>query len=255
MEIRDYTQEAKLKIENRPTWREWLKAAILLGMGVYILLLILTNELVNYINLRFAWLSWVAVVLLLLMGGWALLNLLRRKESDYVPPNQSSLTPAALAITLIPLLFGLLVPPQALSAEAVNGGISLSPVGVGQRTADIPPEQRNILDWLRELSRVGDPVALQGLPVDVIGFVYREPGMTENQFMIARFTMSCCVADAFAIGLPVEYEGADALADGTWIHVRGELRVGTWVNGEQAPLVIPTLVEPTDEPATPYLYS
>ena len=113
-----------------------------------------------------------------------------------------------------------------------------------------------VLDWLREFGRLGDPTVLNGETVDVIGFVYRELDMADDQFMVARFTMSCCVADAYAIGLPVIYDGAPDLAEGGWVHIQGTLQVGTFRPGDDPlPIILPTLVEPTEEPDTAYLYS
>jgi len=46
----------------------WAKSLILFGMGVYLTLLMLTGNLDNYINLRFAWLVVVGALLFFLLG-------------------------------------------------------------------------------------------------------------------------------------------------------------------------------------------
>jgi putative membrane protein len=156
---------------------------------------------------------------------------------------------------LIPLALGIFVPSQPLGASAVNGDISMNAVGFNTATAyQKPPLERNILDWLREFNATSNPAVLNGQPVDVIGFVYREPGMAENQFMVARFTMSCCVADAFAIGMPVEYAEAARFTDGDWIRIQGTLQAGKF-REDTAPIIQPTSVEPAELPDNAYLYS
>ncbi|MAU10108.1 MAG: TIGR03943 family protein [Anaerolineaceae bacterium] len=258
MEIRDYSQQANIGIKQN-NWQNWLKSAVLLGTGLYMLVLLLTGNIGHYVNVAnpsILWLSWLTVPLLLSLGGWSLWRTLKPAPPSATPANQSRLTTTALVICTLPLILGLL-PSRPLGADAINGGVNIAPLGLTSGTSvNIAPEDRTVLDWLREFGRLGDPTVLNGETVDVIGFVYREPNMAENQFMVARFTMSCCVADAYAIGLPVIYEGAPDLAEGSWVHIQGTLQVGTFRPGDDPlPIITPTLVEPTDEPDSAYLYS
>ena len=71
--------------------------------------------------------------------------------------------------------------------------------------------------------------------------------------MLARFTLSCCVADAFPIGMPVISEAAGDLAEGEWLRVGGQLKASAFA-GEFLPVVVAETVERVDEPAQPYLY-
>lgn len=243
---------------NRADWREWLKTLVLLGMAVYFGVLLATGTLANYINLRFAWLSWVALLAFLGLGLWSAYRLLRM-QTPQVSGHAIVHLPVSwgtIAIVAIPLILAVAVPSQPLTADAVQGGISLQAIGGVSAEArfDLPPEQRNVLDWLRIFDNTATPAQLDGLPVDVIAFVYREPDMQSGQFLAARFTLSCCVADAFAIGMPVEYADADTLTDGAWVRIRGTLQAGTFQD-RQIPIIQPESVEPVDPPATPYLYS
>jgi putative membrane protein len=237
-----------------PRWQEALKCAVMLGMGLYLAALIFSNRLSNYINLQFGWLTLMSAVLLIGMGLWGMWQMRRPTTSGtaHLPIQLSS-----LFVLAIPLLLGVLVPSQPLSASAITGGVSLNPVGGSTVQSYVkPPLERNILEWLREFSNTDNPSAFDGMEVDVVGFIYREPEMQANQFMVARFTMSCCVADAFAIGLPITVtdESTADLADGTWIRVRGTLKAGTF-SGDAVPIITPTAVEPIDMPEQPYLYS
>ena len=230
----------------------WAKTAILLGMGVYFTLLILTGNLSIYINLRFAWLVIVGAAVFVLL---ALINL------------YSSLKPAGeqnhqhyqigwdiLLIVAMPLLLALLIPPRALGIEAVNGGISLNPVGIANPAAfQRSPLDRNVLDWLREFDRATSPAEFNGTAADVIGFVYREPVFADDTFMLSRFTMSCCVADAFPIGMPVRSTAAGDYEAGAWVRVIGDLKAADF-GGEFLPVLFATNLETVDEPRQPYLY-
>jgi len=233
--------------------QNWLKTFILLGMALYFIILIMTGSLANYINLRFAWLSYVGAAIFLLLGGWSLYTLRRQSMlRQYHTP----LSWGALALVAIPLVFAALIPAQPLSIDAISGGVSLQPIGGVRAEASfsVPPSERNVLDWLREFNRVSNPAELDGLPVDVIAFVYREPAMQTGEFMAARFTMSCCVADAMAIGMPVYAADSEQFADGAWVRVQGTLQAGMF-NGERVPIIQPTSIESVDPPENPYLYS
>ena len=198
----------------------WAKTALLLGMGVYFTWLILSGNLSNYINQRFAWLAVLGAAVFILL---ALVNLYGSLAGDAECGHQHyEIGWEILLIAALPLLLALLIPSRSLGIEAVNGGISLSPVGVASPAAfQRSPLDRNILDWLREFDRASSPAAFNGTAADVIGFIYREPSFSDEQFMLSRFTMSCCVADAFPIGMPVS--APEAPDTGAWVRVQGEL--------------------------------
>ena len=156
-----------------------------------------------------------------------------------------------MLVVALPLLLAVLIPSRALGVEAVTGGVSLNPVGVGGLSRS--PLDRNILDWLREFDRAATPAQFNGTPVDVVGFVYREPSHPEDGFMLARFTLSCCVADAFPIGMPVVSVDASDFAEGEWLRVGGQLRASAFA-GDFLPVVAAETLARVDEPAQPYLY-
>jgi putative membrane protein len=159
-----------------------------------------------------------------------------------------------LAITALPLVLGTLVPSRPLGAEAVSGGVNVTAAeGAQVQTLSIPPLERNVLDWLRAFNREPDLTAFNGLPVDVVGFVYSEPDFEAQTFMVARFTVSCCVADANAIGLPVAWPETAALPQGEWVRVTGTLLNGDF-RGESLPIVQATAVDVVAQPDHPYLY-
>src|SRR5439155_19337874 len=130
-----------------------------------------------------------------------------------------------LCILAAPLVFGLLVSPRPLGASAVGGDLTPnapadSSVAAGSNSLDW-----TVVDWLRVFYYSGNPDRLNGREADVIGFVYRRDGDPKGQFMVARFVMSCCSADAQAVGMPVEWSGADDLPLDRWIRVRGRVKV------------------------------
>lgn len=235
--------------------------AVMLALGGYLGLLILSGSINNYMNVQFQWLVALAAGLFLLIGAFNLWQLWTARSQqhahhdphDHDDHHHAEVPWSAVLMVALPLAFALLVPSRPLGASAVQG-INFNSVGVGNAiSASQAPLDRNLIDWLREFNRVNNAASFNGQPADLIGFVYREPFMTADQFMLMRFTISCCVADASAIGVPVQVANAAAYQDGAWVAVKGQFQAGTF-HDTIMPILIPATVTLTDVPARPYLY-
>ena len=160
-----------------------------------------------------------------------------------------------LAIIALPLVFGTLIPSRPLGAEAISGDIAITNAAAASNvtTFTINPLDRNVLDWLRVFNSTDDYQTLNGEPADLIGFVYREANFGEDQFMVARYSISCCVADASAIGIPVTWADIAALDQGQWVHVQGSFQVAEF-RGDELPVLQAESIELVDQPEHPYLY-
>lgn len=244
-----------------------LKALILILTAVFFAQKFVSGTLYYYIGPRFGWLSLLAVMLLILIGG--AYDLTRREdeadehqhhehEHDHHHGHDAETVSAwPLLLVSLPLILGVLIPVQPLGASAVgNRGVSTdiaAAAGEETQTLTIVPGERNVLDWVRAISESADPAELTGEAVDVIGFVYRDVRFNEDQFMVSRFTITCCVADAMAIGLVVEADGAADFPADSWVRVRGALSEGA-VYGDPMPVVLAEEVTPVQVPEHPYLY-
>jgi uncharacterized repeat protein (TIGR03943 family) len=165
----------------------------------------------------------------------------------------------ALLLLALPILLGALISATPLTAEAIdNRGLSnAAPLQMGGSSSPVQftlaPEERTILDWLREFQAAEDPASFAGQAADVVGFVYHEPRLPDDQFMLARFTLICCVADASAIAVQVTWANAATVPSNEWVRVRGPIAVGEW-EGRASPMVLAESVEFVDPPDQPYLY-
>ncbi len=238
--------------------RDWVKSAILLGLAAYFAFNILSGNLTNYVNFRFAWLSYLAVALFAALGTASVIALLRHDhdhDHDHDDHSHDTISWPVIVVVATPLLLGTLVPSRPLGAEAVGGSISLNAVSAGiATTITDDPLQRNVLDWLRIFTASDLPASFNGEQADVTGFVYREATFPPDTFMVARFTVSCCVADASAIGLPVYIENAGSVApSGAWVRVQGAFEARQF-RDRKTPILVASSIEPIDQPEHPYLY-
>lgn len=237
-----------------------LKGLILVSLALFLTNRIANGTLLFYINRRFAWLTWIATILLLLMA-FAYQQTAQAKHHDHDgahdhhhhAPQGSWLT---LFLVALPLLLGVLVPPQPLGAQAIGmREVNTDGLGLGDDEVVLTraTAERNILDWLRAFGAADDLAVLDGQEANVIGFVYRDEAFANDQFMVSRFVVSCCVADATALGLIVSWPGSLDLPLDAWVEVQGAFQSGQF-DGQATPILIADSVTPTAPPNQPYLY-
>jgi putative membrane protein len=258
------------------TYRTY-QALILAGLGLFLLDKIWSGKLTLYINQRY--------VILILLAGLGLLAL--AQGVMYARPKPPGMATAAndggkggggdppekeagaqhqqagsalnLALVLVPLILGLVIPPRALNASAiaVRGVNVSSPLSVSGNTLasanNLAPGDRNVLDWIRAFNNAKDGSKLDGQPVDITGFIYHDPRLSKTQFMVDRFAITCCVADALAVGMVVEWPEAAEMTDNGWVRVRGTIKAAM-LEGQSIPLIQAETVEEMPVPEQPYLF-
>ena len=111
----------------------------------------------------------------------------------------------------------------------------------------LPPEQRSLTEWVRLLRSQPDPQLVDGNPVNISGFVWRQP---EGPPLIARLTVRCCLADATPAGLPVAWPADAEPKANQWLAIQGRMTVAPR-NGEPTAVVVPTVIKPIPRPERP----
>jgi uncharacterized repeat protein (TIGR03943 family) len=249
------------------------QAILMTALGLLLARKLWTGEIFYYINERFfpLILFGAAASLALALGAvW----MWRREPAAHVHdhdhehqhghPHAHVHAPARFPLwnilwVAVPVVLSLVVPPRPLGASAIdNRGLNASgPLtvssGAAAATLQIAPADRNILDWIRAFNYSADPAEFTGQPADVIGFVYKDPRLPTDQFLVGRFTVTCCAADASAVALLAEWPEAAALPENAWVRVRGSVRVAEF-NGRPTPLIAATALEQVEQPAHPYMY-
>jgi putative membrane protein len=163
---------------------------------------------------------------------------------------------AAVGLAM-PLLLGVLVPPQPLGfSAAAQRGVELGPIGGVESAAPLSlglaPEAYTIKDWVKAFQADPEPGRHAGKPARVSGFVYRSPDVPADWFLVARFVVKCCAVDAQPVGLPVRATGP-VPATGQWVAVEGAWEV-VETTGSRKAVIAATRVVPVSRPDQPYLY-
>lgn len=232
------------------------KVFLLISLGIFLFTRFTSGTLLFYIHQRFALLTLAAALGLMLMAaGYFFATGHSHDGHDH---DHASASWLGLLIVALPVLFGLLVAPQPLGATALSNRelntadlSSLAPPGSNAVLG--AAGEGNILDWLYAFQQNPDPAAFNGQEARIVGFVYRDGRFDEDTFLVGRFIVSCCVADANPVGLVVRWPEAETLADDQWVEVSGRFEAGTF-DGKPTPILVIETLTPTNPPAQPYLY-
>ncbi|MEZ4590458.1 MAG: TIGR03943 family protein [Chloroflexota bacterium] len=255
--------------------KQTVKVILLIALGIFLFSRLLNGTLSFYIHPRFNVLTALTAVGLTALGIAYAIQQRRQAAHNHAHDHEHEhdhahehihshdVSWAGLLLLAIPVVLGLLVEPRPLGASAlqnreINIGSDVSLVSAnapeGSELSVIANAgERNILDWLYLFQRSGNPTDFDGEEAHVIGFVYQDDRFAATQFMVSRFTVSCCVADAAPIGLIVEWPDTAVLTPDSWVEVSGTIQARTF-NGVQMPVLVAESVAPTETPSQPYLY-
>lgn len=240
-----------------------IRGGVVLALAAVLAVRQLDGSLGYYINLRYGWLTTVAIGCLALLGAVLLAAALRRERGA---GGRAAVPWLGVGLLVVPVALAL-IPPRPLGTDAMatrTVELGAMPAAAGRAVsaetvlADVEEAApRTVLDWLvlfqRAEIRSDDLSRFAGQAARVRGFVYRDERFPAGSFLVSRFLLSCCVADAAPIGLAVRWPDADFLEDDAWVWVDGEFAVETFLD-ERVPVLIAGAVTPAEQPAQPYLY-
>jgi uncharacterized repeat protein (TIGR03943 family) len=261
----------------RPRFEATVKALLLIALGLFLYSRLANGTLYFYINRRFLGFTILAVFGLILIG--LSYRFQQRRKDD--PPHDHDhghsaatghdhaghhhshgLTWGGVALVLLPMVLGLAVPPQPLGATAlanreVNAGLNQTTMpGIVGLAAQKATTDKNVLDWwktFRASPHLNEDQAVIGQEARVVGFVYKDERYGDAHFLVIRYLVSCCVADASALGLLVAWPAGTQLENDQWVEVSGTFRPGD-LEGWKMPVLVAKQVTPVSMPDQPYLY-
>src|SRR5215207_1769263 len=110
-----------------------------------------------------------------------------------------------------------------------------------------------VADWALAFNLRSTPASYVRKEVDVVGFVFHPKGTPEDVFYVSRFSVTCCAVDARPLGVPVYSPGwQEEFKEDSWVHVTGSF-AETEEDISEPVVVTPENIEPTEQPADPYV--
>ncbi len=224
--------------------RRWTTMLLLFALAGLLFVRTLLDQMAWYIHPRYQVLMYICAGVLFVLAIMCATGVL------HLPRYTTRLL-------LVPVLLGLAVPPRPLGADAL---VQQSPTlnRVAQRNGQTAlPDMQNtqtltLYDWAVVASV--DPALVVDKEADVEGFVVQNPvlNLPANQFMLARYVLNCCTADAGGVGMRVAWSNGQSLPNDQWVRVRGQVRTIT-IDGVVHPLLIAQSVRVIEVPDQPYL--
>ena len=265
MSVRRVKKSARVPRRKRTPGAPWLSQSWLdiLVLGAWSLTLFrywVTGKIFLLLHPDFMWLANSAAIVLLGMAVFRVIQG-RRAKRFQAPPSHTTLLPPQLSsfILLAVAVLGMVYTPQAFASDtAIQRGVAdtlsmtrSQPQRFLRQTAS---EERTIIDWIRTLNVYPEPDAYTGQVVKVSGFVIHPNEWPEGYLMVSRFVLTCCAADAYPVGLPVQLAvSRQAYAPDSWLEIEGKMVTAT-INGRRQLTIEPTTLETIPEPRNPYEY-
>lgn len=226
----------------------------------------LTGKLNLLLHPNYHALTLIAGVTLLLLAGWRGWELWQRRKSARSLPASGShlaLLPSGWGswILIGVGLLGFWVTPQAFASQtALQRGVAdvlantqVKPQAFKGTSSSV---DRNLIEWIRMLQLYPEPEAYAGQAVKVQGFAVHPDNLPGQYFLVTRFTITCCAADASPVSLPVKLRQGDRASykPDQWFEVQGKMIVETLSAGDRQLVIDASEIRPINQPANPYNY-
>ena len=239
--------------------RRLLRGLLLLATAGLIAKLMVTGQMALYMSPALDPLTAATGAVLAIMGAHEVWAAARNRAIGGGVSRHTSMTDEALSYLLVlaPVGLGLLIVPRALDPNALGGQdagrvvIAYSTTPAGSSAG--PPEQpiRDVPDLFRYLRTAGESGV--GQPVHLVGMVAHGDSLAADEFVLLRYSIVHCVADAQPLGLLVRTPDAStSSSSATWVEIDGTLATIEH-GGAHLVSVIASRVSPTPEPPDPYL--
>jgi len=237
-----------------------VRGALLVGFAALIAKLFVAGEMPRYMTPALDPLMVLTAVIVGVMGVVEIAAGARRRTTHEHPVDLTEQV-ITCGLVVLPLALGLLITPRALGIGALGGEsvtrllLAYAPGPLPASGAKPPTPARPIEDTgdlLTYLQQAG--LAGTGQRVRVAGLAIRDESLAASEFVLLRYAIAHCVADARPLAILVTGAGDRAVRSDQWVEVEGVL-TATERDGSQLVTVAAARWRPVPEPPNPYLGS
>jgi uncharacterized repeat protein (TIGR03943 family) len=183
--------------------------------------LLITGRDALYLSTRTSWVVPVAAVLLTLASLGRLVTA-RVRSPEPLPRREAWI----MGLMIVPVVLVMVLPPATLGTFSAGKRSSFAGTGIAASAGDIGSGELTLVDVAAgQTSKEGEQALAKraGETVDFIGFVARYPDTPADEFLLTRYVVTCCVADATIAQVRVVNVPPGRFADNEWVDVTGQI--------------------------------
>jgi uncharacterized repeat protein (TIGR03943 family) len=221
-------------------------ASVLAAWAGLFWFLLLTGRDGLYLSTRTSWVVPVGAILLTAAAVG------RLASSRVVAPRPIPVREAAVfGLMVVPVVLLLALPPATLGSFSAGKRTAFANSGIATSVGDVGTGRLSLIDVAAaQFSKEGEAALAKraGEDVDLVGFVIRYPDTPAEEFVLTRYIVTCCVADATIAQVRVVNVPPGAFAANQWVDVKGAI----YPLGRDV-IVNATSVSSVPRPEHPYL--
>lgn len=244
----------------------FIRGIILFGFISLLAWLSITEQLPLYINPKFSILVDISCFLLIPMFVMQVLDCLLPASSQGEHHCHTHLGGWRYIPFLAILVLAFALPDNTLNANLVtnrglNSQINMAVTSGQELPRPLASEFRQMelikvtnLNYTEAVSEINTfPKDYLGKKVTMTGFVFRSPGLKNNQLSLVRYVIMCCTSDTLPYGVLCEVPDANKYPDGSWLTVEGIIQMSTYEN-KDVPAIKIISARQIKEPQKPYIF-
>jgi uncharacterized repeat protein (TIGR03943 family) len=166
-------------------------------------------------------------------------------------------------ILILPLFYMVIAYGSSLDSYAFqkrnveSAGIPMelleSPFSSDEQTSSQLPQAEDGTIPTTPLKLLQTPQLYQNKIITMVGMVFQHPSQSENQFVLFRFIVTCCAADAMPVAVAIESSSALEIENNKWVQVTGQFIIEQKDNIAK-PVIKNAKVVAVAAPKIPYLF-
>lgn len=168
--------------------------------------------------------EWVVPVAAVLLTAATLGRIASSRSPSPEPLRRRELV--VMAAMVVPVVLVMALPPATLGTFSADKRAGFSGVGFGSSASDIGGGELTLVDVASAQTSPEGERALMGRAgeaVSFVGVVTRYADTPADEFLLTRYVVSCCVADATVAQVRVVNVTPGAFDDGEWVEVTGTI--------------------------------
>ncbi len=240
-----------------PPGRAWLRVSVWLGLCLLALWVLAGGHSDLYLAPNIRWTLWAGIAVTLALAALDALAAWARGDRPagvWTLARRSGwrqLVVSSYAALFVPVVVGIAAPPAVLGAGSIlahDGVVTLVAAPRGAPAVSTAPLDINLLRLHDRMQGAG---LAPGTIVQVVGFVYHQPGLPAGEWLLTRFITPHCVAEAQPMAILVRLTGRSP-PDNAWVRVTGAIGAGN-DQGQSVAILDAGSMVAMGQPLDPYL--